>query len=144
MPPAPLPLELQRFVEKPHPAIVATLDRAGAPRSAATWYDWEEGRILISMVAGGPRERNLWNDPRVALTILGDNWYDHVSIEGRASTIRDDPDLKDFDRLALRYIGKPKPNRSIRVTSVLIDVVRWHAWGNPGVEPALAANTPSD
>ena len=49
VPPAPLPDELVEFLKGPHAAVVATVRSDGAPYSAATWYDWDDGRILVNM-----------------------------------------------------------------------------------------------
>jgi PPOX class probable F420-dependent enzyme len=132
MPAAPLPPELERFVSAPRPAVVATVRPDGTPVTTAVWYGLEDRRLLLSMGAGSPRAHNLRNDPRVALTILGDSWYDHVSILGRVSELRDDPELVDLDRLSVRYGGEPYPERDIRCVSAIVEIERWHTWGKPG------------
>lgn len=132
MPKAPLSPELERFVAGPRPAVVGTVRPDGRPVTTAVWYGWEDGRLLLTMDANGPRIRNLRNDPRVALTILGESWYDHVSLLGTLVEVRDDPDLADLDRLSLRYDGTPYPDRDIRCVSVLVAIERWHTWGSPG------------
>ena len=132
MPGAPLPPDLARFVAAPRPAVVGSVRPDGTPVTTAVWYGWEDERILLSMRADGPRARNLRNDPRVALTILGESWYDHVSILGRVVELRDDPDLADLDRLSTRYDGEPYPDRDFRCVSAIVEVERWHTWGTPG------------
>jgi hypothetical protein len=92
------------------------------------------------MVASGPRARNVRRDPRVSLTILGPNWYDHVSLLGEVAEIRDDPDLTDLDGLARRYWGDPYPKRDLRCITALVDVVRWHSWGDPGASADVEGN----
>ena len=132
MPKAPLPPELGRFVAAPRPAVVGTVRPDGSPVTTGTWYGWEDGRLLLTMDASGPRIRNLRNNPRVALTIFGESWYDHVSLLGAVVELRDDPDLADLDRLSMRYDGTPYPDRDIRCVSVLVAIERWHTWGDPG------------
>src|SRR5215207_6572336 len=122
MPRAPLPSELQDFVREPRPAIVATLRPDGSPTTTATWYGWEEGRILLSMDEDSPRVRNVHNDPRISLTILGKSWYHHVSLSGRVVELRDDPELEDLDRLAYRYWRRPYHKRGFRCVSALVEV----------------------
>lgn len=136
MPRVPLPPELERFLAQPRPAVVATIGPDGSPVTAATWYDWVDGRILLTMDAAGFRVRNLRQDPRVALTVLGESWYTHLSLLGRAVEIHDDPDLADVDRLSLRYQGKPYDPRDWASASVLVDVERWHTWGDPSAPGA--------
>jgi PPOX class probable F420-dependent enzyme len=132
MPKAPLPFELERFVRAARPAVVATVRPDGSPASTATWYDWEDGRVLLSIVASSPRARNVRNDPRISLTILGTSWYHHVSLLGRVIELRDDAELADLDRLSLRYFGKRYPNRDLRCISAVMEVERWHSFGDPG------------
>ncbi len=132
MPQAPLPPELDRFLQAPRVAIVGTVTPQGAPVTTPCWFDWAEGRFTISMSSDGPRLRNLQNDPRVALSVLGEDWYEHVSLLGRAVEYRDDPDLADIDALSQRYLGEPYEDRSYRGTTVVATVERWHTWGDPG------------
>jgi PPOX class probable F420-dependent enzyme len=134
VPQAPLPPELERFLVKPHPAVVATLREDGSPTTAATWYDWVDGRVLLSMDARGPRIRNIRRNPHVALTVLGDEWYSHVSLLGRAAELRADSDYVDVDRLSMRYLGKPYGRKDHPIVTVLVEVDRWHTFGDPGAD----------
>jgi len=52
MPLAPLPDELVEFLKRPHAAVISTVRSDGAPYSAATWYDWDDGCILVNMDFG--------------------------------------------------------------------------------------------
>jgi hypothetical protein len=63
--------------------------------------------------------------------VLGaDSWYSHVSLFGRVVRIADDEDLRDIDRLALRYTGRPFRTRDRRRVSAWFRPDRWHAWGD--------------
>jgi PPOX class probable F420-dependent enzyme len=136
MPRAPLPSELERFVAKPRPAVVATITKDGSPISTATWYEWVDGRVLLTMDASGHRIQNLRRDPRVALTVLGESWYNHVSLLGRVVEIGDDPEFAAIDRLSRRYEGRPYPERDWQCVYVLFEVERWHTYGDPAAEVA--------
>jgi PPOX class probable F420-dependent enzyme len=132
VPRAPLPPELERFLGRPHPAVVATLREDGSPTTAATWYDWADGRVMLSMDARGPRIRNIRRNPQVALTVLGDEWYTHVSLLGRAAEVREDSDYVDVDRLSMRYLGRPYGRKDHPIVTVLVEVDRWHTFGDLG------------
>jgi PPOX class probable F420-dependent enzyme len=127
MPPVPLPDELVEFLKEPHAAVVATVRSDGAPYSAATWYDWDDGRILVNMDFERLRLKHLQRDPRVAITVLdlGD-WYRAVTVLGRVVELRDDEGLVDIDRLSLRYRGAPYWNRGRKRVTALIEPERWH------------------
>jgi PPOX class probable F420-dependent enzyme len=131
VPRAPLPPELERFVQAARPAIVGTVRPDGGPVTSATWYDWEDGRLLLSMDAAQYRTRNLRHEPRIALTVLGESWYDHVSIRGRVVELREDPDLVDVDRLSVRYQRRPYPQRDYTPVTAVVEITHWHKWGNP-------------
>src|SRR4029078_4706229 len=49
MPLAPLPDGVVEFLKQPHAAVISTVRSDGAPYSAATWYDWDDGRLLGHM-----------------------------------------------------------------------------------------------
>src|SRR5919109_1601515 len=100
----PLPDELVEFLRRPNAAVVATLREDGSAYTAATWYDWIDGLVMLNMDASRVRLEHMRRDPRVALTVLDlDDWYRHVSLLGRIVELREDPDLADIDRLSLRY-----------------------------------------
>jgi len=129
MPKPPLPAAIDAFLHHPNPAVIATLRPDGSPHSAATWYDWEDGRVLVNMAASRRRLEHLRRDPRVALTVLDDgSWYRHVSLIGRVASLQPDPDLVDIDRLATRYAGTPHRDRTTERWSAWIEVASWHAW----------------
>jgi PPOX class probable F420-dependent enzyme len=135
MPRAPLPPELQRFVEKPRHAVVGTVRADSTPVTTPCWYGVDaQGRIFISMGDDSHRHRHIQANPRVALTVLGDNWYSHVSIVGRAVELRPDPDLADIDELAQRYEGVAYDDREYRGVTAFIEIERWHTWGDPAAE----------
>jgi PPOX class probable F420-dependent enzyme len=129
MPKPPLPAELEEFLERPNPAVIAALKPDGAPLTVATWYLWQDGRVLVNMDEGRARLEYLRRDPRVSLTVLaGDDWYRHVSLRGRAVSIEDDVDLADIDRLSRHYRGRPYDNRERGRVSAWVEVSSWHAW----------------
>jgi PPOX class probable F420-dependent enzyme len=127
MPLAPLPDEVVEFLKKPHAAVISTVRSDGAPYSAATWYDWDDGRILVNMDFERLRLSHMRRDPRVAVTVLdiGD-WYRAVTVLGTVVEIRDDDGLVDIDRLSVRYREAPYSNRERKRVTALIEPERWH------------------
>ncbi|MEV5124562.1 PPOX class F420-dependent oxidoreductase [Streptomyces decoyicus] len=127
----PLPDPAVAMLRKPNPAVITTLRSDGQPVSTATWYLWDDGRVLVNMDEGRKRLEHLRNDPRVSLTVLDEgNWYTHLSLIGHVAEIRDDEELADIDRLAQHYMGKPYPQRDRRRVSAWIEIDRWHGWGS--------------
>jgi PPOX class probable F420-dependent enzyme len=135
MPPAPLPAELQRFLAKPRHAVVGTVREDGSPVTTPCWYGVDgDSRIVLSMGQDSHRLRHLRAEPRVALTVLGDDWYAHVSILGHAVEFRSDDALSDIDGLSARYVGEPYEDREYLGMTVLVEIDRWHTWGDPAAE----------
>lgn len=129
MPPPPVPPEVDRFLREPNPAVMASLRSGGGPHTVATWYDWEDGRFLISLDDSRLRLGFLRRDPRVSLTVLSeDDWYKHVSLIGEVEELVPDEGLADIDRLSVRYRGRPYANRTSPRTSAWVRVDRWHGW----------------
>src|ERR1700759_4489565 len=92
----PLPDAAVVMLRKPNPAVITTLRRDGQPVSAATWYLWDDGRVLVNMDEGRKRLEHLRSNPRVAFDVLDESdWYTHVSITGHVDEMREDPDMAD-------------------------------------------------
>jgi PPOX class probable F420-dependent enzyme len=128
--PKPIPAELDAFLGRPNPAVIASLRPDGAPHSAATWYAWEDGRVLVNVDASRRRLSYLRRDPRVSITVMGagDEWYRHVTLRGRVAEIEDDPDRAGIDRLSRHYTGQEYANREQQRVNAWIEVEGWHAW----------------
>jgi hypothetical protein len=101
--------------------------------SVATWYDWQDGLILVNMRDLRSRLRWMRANPKVSVTMLGEDWYQHVSLFGTVTRFADDVTLADIDRLSLRYTGKPFANRAAKRVSAWIEPAGWHGWDDDGV-----------
>jgi PPOX class probable F420-dependent enzyme len=129
MPELPIPPQVDEFLRRVNPSVVATVRPDGSPHTAATWYDWDGELVLLNMDETRLRLRFLRRDPRVSLTVLdGDSWYRHVTLMGRVERIEGDSDLADIDRLATRYTGRPFRARDAKRVSAWMRPERWYAW----------------
>ncbi|GAA4211975.1 PPOX class F420-dependent oxidoreductase [Actinocatenispora rupis] len=130
MPSTPMPDGARELLTAANPAVITTVRPDGQPVSVATWYRMDGDRILVNMDESRKRLDYLRADPRVSLTVLaGDDWYTHVSIQGRVVEIADDPDLSGIDSLSEHYTGRPYPTRDRRRVNAWIEIDRWHGWG---------------
>jgi PPOX class probable F420-dependent enzyme len=129
MPASPVTPEVDAFLRKPNPCVIATLRPDGAPHTAAGWFAWEDGRVLTNMDDDRLRLAYMRRDPRVSLTVTDvENWYWQVSLMGRVVSIEEDAGLHDADRLSNHYTGSDYPTRDRRRWSAWIEVDRWHGW----------------
>ena len=66
----------------------------------------------------------------MSLTVLDrDDWYSHVSLQGRVVELTEDVGLEAIERLAEHDTGGRYPNRERGRVNAWIEVDRWHAWG---------------
>ena len=131
MPRPPLTDAAMSLLAQPNPAVIAVVRPDGQPVSVATWYLLEDdGRILVNMDSGRKRLAYMRHEPRVSLTVLDEGaWGTHVSVQGRITEWRDDPEFVDIDRLSRRYGNGVYPNRLRPRVSALIEIDYWHGWG---------------
>jgi PPOX class probable F420-dependent enzyme len=128
-----LPAPVEEFLKRPNPSIIGCVRPDGFPMTVGTWYDWEDGRILVNMDAGRKRLAWIRLNPKVSLTVLDEhNWSRHVSFYGVVVSLTDDVDLKDIDRLATRYSGKPFRSRTAKRVSAWIEPHGVHVWDPSG------------
>jgi hypothetical protein len=130
MPRGPLPDEIQRFLAAPRPAVIGWLRDDGGPTTAAIWYWFADGVVQLSMSANGRRARQLRSDPQLALTVLGDSWYTHVSLECAVTSIVEDPAFTTVDALSVHYTGEPYTDHGTPSVTVTAVVERWHTFGD--------------
>ncbi len=130
MPKPPVPPEISALLAKPNPSVIGTLKPDGSPHTAATWYLWEDGRVLVNMDESRRRLEYMRADPRVSITVLdAESWYTAISLRGRAASIEPDPDLEVIDRISRHYTGEPYSVRDRGRVSAWIDVETYHEWG---------------
>jgi PPOX class probable F420-dependent enzyme len=127
-----LPPQVDEFLRLPNPAVIAVIRPDGFPMSVATWYDWDGERILVNMSEGRSRLRWMRANPKVSVTVLGADWYRHVSLFGSIVEFVDDAGLSDIDRLCHRYTAKAFANRAARRVSAWIEPKGWHGWDDDG------------
>jgi hypothetical protein len=107
------------------------------PHTAATWYDWEDGRVFLNMDASRLRLRYMRQNPAVALTVLGaQDWYRQITLLGRIVSLEDDPELAGIDRLSVRYTGRPFRDRKAHRVTAWMQPERWSSWPLPALAGA--------
>jgi PPOX class probable F420-dependent enzyme len=129
MPKTPIPEALVEFLQQPNPAVIGTVDADGAPHTAATWYLWDDGRVLVNMADTRKRLHHMRDDPRVSLTVLDkDQWYNQATLRGRVVAIEDDSGLDGINRLSTHYLGNPYGRHEQKRVNALIEIESWYGW----------------
>jgi PPOX class probable F420-dependent enzyme len=113
--------EVKDLVDRPNFAHLATLMPDGSPHSAPVWIAREGDLLLICTEASSLKGKNTQRDPRVAISIVDfHDPYVEVQMRGRAIERRSDPQLKYYDLMSRKYIGKPWPYRDEKSPIVLV------------------------
>ncbi|TVR76202.1 MAG: PPOX class F420-dependent oxidoreductase [Sphaerobacteraceae bacterium] len=90
--------------------VLATIKRDGRPQLSHIAYTLDDdGLIKISVTEDRAKTKNARRDPRVSLTVIGDNWYQYIVVEGTAGFIDEDP-LPALRKIYERIAGKPHPD----------------------------------
>ena len=92
MPKPPLRRTWSPFWLSPTLRSSLTIGPDGSLHTAATWYLWVDGRVLVNMDEGRRRLEHLRQEPRVLITVLGrEDWYHHVTLRGHVAELMPDP-----------------------------------------------------
>lgn len=103
-----LPAELLRLLREPSPCFVSTLMPDGSPQLTETWVDTDGSRIVINIVEGSQKARNLRRDPRVAVAVADASSPAHyLAVRGRVVDITTEGAVEHIEELSQRYTGGP-------------------------------------
>jgi PPOX class probable F420-dependent enzyme len=103
-----LPDELLRLLRAPSPCFVSTLMPDGSPQLTETWVDTDGHNVVINIVEGSQKARNLRRDPRIAVAVADPQSPAHyIAVRGQVFDITTDGAVDHIDELAQRYTGGP-------------------------------------
>jgi PPOX class probable F420-dependent enzyme len=105
------PAELQRFLDEPLVATLATYRKDGSVLLTPVWHEWTDRGFNMMVGPDDVKARNLRRDPRASVTVY-QNAPPYAGIELR-TTVRfvEEADAHDLDRrMAIRYLGEAAGN----------------------------------
>jgi PPOX class probable F420-dependent enzyme len=109
------------LLDRPNFAHLATLMSDGSPHSAPVWVGRENDLLLVCTDADSLKGKNTQRDPRVSISMVDfDDPYAELQLRGSVVERRPDPELKYYDAMSQKYIGKPWPYRDVQSPIVLI------------------------
>jgi PPOX class probable F420-dependent enzyme len=111
MSPAPLPEDLLHLLRRPSPCFVATVMPDGSPQLTQTWVGTDGEHILLNIVAGLQKAKNIARDPRVAVNVLDpDDLRRSFAVRGHVVATTTTGADANIDDMSQRYLGRPYPN----------------------------------
>jgi len=121
----PLPDGLLELLRRPSPCFIATVMPDGSPQLTQTWVTTDGDHILINIVDGLQKARNVARDPRVAVNIVDpDNTSRYYGVRGRVIATTTDGAADSIDEISHKYLGRPYPNfRDVAETRLLMTII---------------------
>ncbi len=89
-------------------AFLATLMKDGSPQVTPVWFNWNGEYILINSAKGRVKDRNMRNDPHVALAIVDPrDMGRYLQIRGIVVEVTSEGGLEHANQLSMKYEGHP-------------------------------------
>ena len=108
--PQPLPEGLLELLRKPSPCFIATLMPDGSPQLTETWVTTDGENIVINIVDGMQKARNIARDPRVAVNVADpENVNRYYAVRGRVVATTTEGARESIDEISQKYLGIPYP-----------------------------------
>jgi PPOX class probable F420-dependent enzyme len=107
----PLPEGLLELLRRPSPCFVATVMPNGSPQLTQTWVTTDGENVVINIVDGMQKARNLARDPRVAINVVDpDDVFRFYAIRGRVVSMTTEGGAESIEEISQKYLGMPYPN----------------------------------
>ncbi|OFJ54505.1 PPOX class F420-dependent oxidoreductase [Mycolicibacterium grossiae] len=111
--PETLPADLIDLLRKPAPCFIATLMLDGSPQLTETWVHTDGEHVVINIVDGSQKARNVARDPRVAVNIADpEDVRRFYAVRGRVIASTTEGGREQIDEISHKYLGIPYPNFS--------------------------------
>ena len=102
--------EIEAFLRRPNVAVVATVGPDGGPHAVPTWYEYDDGEIVLHAGLRSRKYRNLRHNDRVSICVDTKTApYQAVVVYGRAS-LEVGADEVRLRRMAVAYLGEALGN----------------------------------
>ena len=116
-----LPDDLLDLLRKPSPCFVATVMPDGSPQLTQTWVTTDGEHVVINIVEGHQKAKNLARDSRVAVNIVDpDNVFRYYAVRGRVVDMTTEGGSESIDEISQKYLGIPYPNFTGRPETRLV------------------------
>jgi PPOX class probable F420-dependent enzyme len=101
-----IPLEeLTDFLTLPIASVLGTYRRDGGVLLSPVWHCWRDGGFDVTCFPGDVKVKHLQNDPRASLLVY-DQAPPYRGVEIRTTAVLSEVDAREFDKLAVHYLGE--------------------------------------
>ena len=105
-----LPDGLLKLLQQRSPCFLATLMPDGSPQLTETWVTTDGQNVVLNIVGGMQKERNLRRDPRVSVNVVDpDNVNRFYEVRGRVVSMTTDGGNESIDEISQKYLSIPYP-----------------------------------
>ena len=109
--PTPLPDDLLDLLRRPSPCFIATLMPDGSPQLTQTWVTTDGEHVVINIVDGMQKARNVARDGRVAVNVADpDDVFRYYAVRGRVIGMTTDGAAESIDEISQKYLRMSYPN----------------------------------
>ena len=85
----------------------------GSPQLTETWVTTDGQNIVINIVDGMQKSRNIARDGRVAVNVVDpDDVFRYYAVRGRVTGTTTEGGRASIDEISQKYLGTPYPNFS--------------------------------
>ena len=130
----PLPDGLLDLLRRPSPCFIATVMPDGSPQLTQTWVSTDGEHIVINVVDGMQKARNVARDPRVAVNVADpEDPSRYYGVRGRVVGTTSEGGAESIEEISQKYLGRPYPNFSGRpetrlVLTIAVDSIAHQPW----------------
>jgi PPOX class probable F420-dependent enzyme len=83
----------------------------GSPQLTETWVTTDGANVVVNIVDGMQKARNIARDPRVAVNVVDpDNLGRFYAVRGRVVKTTTEGGRESIDEISHKYLGIPYPN----------------------------------
>jgi PPOX class probable F420-dependent enzyme len=95
---------LEKFLDPPRIAVLATLNGSGSPQISPIWYRYSQGRVTMSTVSETVKTRNIVRDGRASVCVYSEpEAFEYASLSGTVTVIDDDSLWTETRAIVDRY-----------------------------------------
>jgi PPOX class probable F420-dependent enzyme len=106
---ATIPEKFAQLLYKPVFVYLATIMPDGSPQVTPVWVDYDGRNILFNSAKGRVKDKNVRRDSRVTISVSDpENPYSYFEVRGRVIAMTEKGADEHIDKMAQKYLGKPK------------------------------------